>query len=255
MTPTASVEPAATHLRTRYVVRPTEVATGTRLTTVALLDLFQDSAGRDADRLGFGMAALAPLDRAWVLHRVTLERLAPLPGVGEGLTLETWPGSPDGLFAARHARAFADDGTLVANLTTRWLYIEVARRRPLRTPPELLRHARTDVDAPLVPGPPPTAPTGQTHRAEMSVMRRDLDVMQHANNVCFVEWMLEALPTAVVERPLRALDIVIRSEALYGDALMTEAAPDPTGDDLWLHSLHRTDSPRPIATMRTAWAS
>lgn len=250
-----SSTPPPVEMRRRYIVRPTEVATGTQLTTVALLDLFQDIAGLDADRLGFGLANLGPIDRAWVLHRLAVERVRPLPSIGEGLTLETWAGDLDGLFGMRHARAFNDAGELVAALTTRWLYIEVSRRRPLRTPPELIPLTRLDLDAPLVPGPPPAAPVSPTEHAYMTVMRRDLDVMQHANNVCFVEWMLEALPAEVVERPLASLDVVIRSEALYGDALVTDAgraADDPEGRT-WHHALHRTDTARPIATMRTVW--
>lgn len=242
----------------RYEVRPTEAGAGTTLTPTALLDQFQDIAGRDADRLGVGLEHLSPIDRAWVLHRIVLAVHAPLPAIGEGVTLATWPAPVDGLFAARHALATADDGTRFASITTRWLFIDVSRRRPLRTPIGLLPHVRHDLDAPVTPGDDPRAPEAPTHRTEAIVQRRDLDVMQHANNVCFLEWMLEALPGDVAARPLVRLDAVLRAEALYGDRLTAVAGPEGAehvaDGESWLHGLHRGGTERPIATMRTVWA-
>ncbi len=256
-------EPVADVLRRRYVVRPTECNASDRLAPTALLDLFQDAAGADADRLGFGLADMMPHNRAWVLHRIAVRVTGVKPRIGEGVTVETWPAPGEGALSARHARVFDDDGAAIAAITSRWLYIDVAQRRPLRPPPELLARARADLPPTLALDAPPTAPAAPTSRVPMTVLRRDLDVMDHANNVHFAEWMMEAIPADIARRPLVSLDLLIRAEALYGDALLAEAGPAmepvPSESDAapvthaWDHVLHRDGDARPIAMMRTVW--
>ncbi len=250
-------------LRHRYLVRPTECGASDRLAPSALLDLFQEAAGADADRLGFGLDAMRAAGRAWVLHRIAVRVTGAMPRIGEGVTVETWPAPAEGALSARHALVTADDGAPIAAITTRWLYIDAARRRPLRPTPELMAFARADLDVPLViPADAPSGPvTGPSAPivvcVPIRVLRRDLDVMNHANNVHFAEWMMEALPDEVVARPVVDLDLLIRAEALYGDHLIAEAAPangtDAATADTWAHVLHRDGDARPIATMRTRW--
>ena len=76
------------------------------------------------------------------------------------------------------------------------------------------------------------------------VRRSDLDVVGHVNNTQYVGWLLETVPDEVDSglRPA-ALEVVFQREALYGDAVRSEAEPVPAAKG-------RSFCPRPAPRRR-----
>lgn len=240
-----------------FTVRHTETGTGARLTPTAFLDLFQEAAGVDAQQRGFSLDDLAVGGIAWVLNRLAVRFDAPLPRLGETLTLTTWPTVASDLYANREFVAHDAAGGRLVTGSTRWVMIDVARRRPVRIPPEVAALAVTTEHAPLVidAGKLP-APRAIEHAAAIAVQRRDLDANGHTNNVRYAEWALEALPDSfLAAHRLAFLDLVLRAETHRGDALHSEAGPDPADPAALLHRLTRDEAgtPREVASARTRW--
>ena len=206
-----------------FTVRAYEVGPDETASALTVCDLLQEAAGehaRASDREGFALPGGGR--STWVLSRLRL-RVDRRPRMRERVEVETWPASLDGLRATRDFRVTSGGETL-ATATSLWFLIDVARRRPVRLPPEM--------DGFEVPGklraltfdgaPEPAAPAETEHRSTFAVRRSDLDRVGHANNVRFVEWALEALPS---DDGLRGVDVLYRSEAVYGDAVMSAAGP------------------------------
>lgn len=234
-----------------FAVRHYEVGTGDRLTPPGLLDLFQEIAGQHADALGWSMEALMAEGRAWVLQRLGFQVEAPLPRVGETVRFETWPASADGLYATRDALAFDAEGHTLARITSRWIWLDIERRRPLRLTPGIDALAVRDRPSVLaLASERPEAPAAATHAAPVTVRRADLDVNGHTNNVLYARWALEALPDELLAtHALALMDLVLRAETLHRDALTSEAAEIAPG--VWAHAIVRDG--RPCATARTVW--
>ena len=95
---------------------------------------------------------------------------------------------------------------------------------------------------------PPETPTEVEHSTTFAVRRSDLDRVGHANNVRFVEWMLEGLPD---DAGLREVEVLYRSEAVYGDEVVSEASP--LIEDQRFHQLRRASDGRTLALTRTLW--
>ena len=188
-----------------------------------MCDLLQEAAGEHArvsGREGFPLPGGSW--STWVLSRLRLQ-VRRRPRMRERVEVTTWPAALDGLRATRDFRVVSGDETL-AVATSLWFLIDVGRRRPVRLPAAMDGFAATDEPRALTlcGAPEPLAPGAVEHDAAFAVRRSDLDRVGHANNVRFVEWALEALPEG---DGLAEIDVLYRSEAVYGDVVRSQAGP------------------------------
>ena len=237
-----------------FAVRHIESGVNGRLTAPAFLDLFQEIAGNDADRLGFSLDALAQRRLTWMLLRLFVRFDAPLPRLGDALTLTTWPSGHNGLSAWRDAVAVDTDGQTLARVTTQWVIVDLDRRRPTRLPDDLYGFERPDLGRLDLADTPPTAPETATDAAQVFVRRSDLDANRHANNARYVEWALEPLANGFLDaHRLATLDVLWKAEAFRGDRLDAIAGPDASGEPLaFAHAVAHADG-RTSALVRTRW--
>ncbi len=98
------------------------------LTPMAMLDLFQDIAGRHAYQIEAGFDDMIKLGLIWVIarHEVNIIKSAPF---GEDLTLTTWPLQPSRFYFDRVYEMKDEGGELVAYGRSRWLLIDIDKRR------------------------------------------------------------------------------------------------------------------------------
>jgi len=222
---------------------------------LALADYFQDAAGQHADELGVSMQDLLVEDRAWVLARFRLQIDRP-PRWNETITIETWPSGLDRLFALREVVFRDQDGTALAQGTSSWLVIDTERRRPVR-PPSILH----DIDPPDRPAPlEPSdddlpAPDRADRERAFTVRYHDLDLNRHVNNVRYLEWAVETLPTEVLDDyRCRALALQFEAEATLGTPVRATARLRNDGGSLRVqHRLAHAESDETLALAATTW--
>ena len=231
-----------------FTIRAYEVGPDEAASVLVVCDLLQEAAGehaRASDREGFPL----PDDgwATWAMSRLRV-RIARLPRIREAIAVETWPSAVDRVRAERDFRVTAGAEPL-AVATSQWFLIDVERRRPVRLPRAMDGFAALDKERALrLDAPAPAAPDAAEHRAVFPVRRSDLDRVGHANNVRFVEWVLEALPS---DDGLAEVDVLYRSEAVAGDTVVSEAGPLAEG--VRAHRLSRESDGRILALARTAW--
>jgi acyl-ACP thioesterase len=183
-------------------------------------------------------------------------RLRQHPGWRDTLTVETWPSGLSRLFALREFRLRLD-ARVIGEATSAWLLIDTVRRRPVR--PENaadwsgMIHPERALAVDLEKLPPfPEAPGQEARQAELSVRYCDLDVNLHANNLRYVEWILESLPAELLRSSVpRELDLDFLAEAEAGERILSRSAPLPGG--AFAHSLVRLADGVEVARARTAW--
>ena len=228
-----------------YEVGPDELAS-----ILTVCDLLQEAAGAHARAFGVEDFELAEGGSAtWVLSRLRV-RLVRRPRMRETVAIETWPSDLGGLRAYRDFLVRGADGDTLARATSEWFLIDPERRRPVRLPdqmedfqlrdrPRALSFARSSL----------TAPQAIETERSFGVRRSDLDRVGHANNVRFVEWVLEALDE---DAGLREIDIQYRTEAVYGDTVVSRASALAEGTRL--HELVRASDGTTLAFARTLWS-
>ena len=84
------------------------------------------------------------------------------------------------------------------------------------------------------------------------VRQSDLDVNRHVNNVCYLDWALEAVPTTFREaNRLTEIDLAFKAESVFGDTILSTVGHGEHGT--LEHQLARESDGRVLAWVRTWW--
>ena len=199
----------------------------------AFLDLAQHMAVVGADTLKFGDGELSPYGCVWVLARQHVRFERPVLHK-ERIKMLTWHKGLDGLFFLRDYQLLDADGKAAVNSTSSWVIMNLAERRIARadfiseivsTDPQSPDHAIVEPAAKVA------APRGVEMEkiGERRVLFSDVDYNQHANNVRYTVWAMDALPEELVyNRFLKELTINFNKEARPGETveLLHTLAPD-----------------------------
>ena len=216
----------------------------------------QEAADQHARELGWAREQLQARRLFWALTglRISLTRY---PRWRETATIATWPAGADRLFAWRDFELTDATGASLGTATSAWLLVNEDSRRPIRMLPEIAaaalarpRALEHDFRSKLTP------PERAEFERRFQVRRSDLDVNGHVNNVTFIEWIVESVPPESIGAA-RVADITLefQAEALLGDAVIAQAAKDPSADGtVFRHQLRRASDERVLAVARTEWS-
>ena len=236
-----------------FKVRSYELTPHRELSAPALCNYLQEAASRHAQELGASIDDLADHNLTWVLARLDL-LLESTPRWRDALVVETWPSEMRG-FVARREFVVRRDGRVTARATSKWLVIDLDRRRPARLPAELRRIAVPDKE-PVLPGSSGSLPelVDADRVRRFQVDYGDLDINRHVNHVSYIEWAIETLPTEFHEgHRLAELETDFRSEIHYPAEITAEAgAREQDGEQRVLHRLI-TSGGVEAARLRTRW--
>lgn len=234
----------------RFRVRAYECGPDGLATLPAVLDYFQEAAGRHADELGFSRDDFAGAGRewTWVLARL-VARMERYPACGDEVTVVTFPRGGSRVVAWRDFELLAADGARLGAGSSEWVVIDIATRR-IQSVPERVLASDDPANAPTL-GPRPFTrfrfPEGAAGPAPLDLVARrsELDLNGHVNNVRYVEWLLEPCAGS---RP-RELEIAFRAETFAGDAVRVETAAEEGA------TYHRVRTPGGAERIlaRTAW--
>lgn len=261
-----------------YQIRHFELDREHRLTPISLFNYLTETAISHSESLGRGPLAIAAHGFTWFLVRFHIQ-IDRYPRLGEELAVRTWPASLRGLYARREFVITAG-GVVCCRATTRWVLINIARRRPVRLPPyiseayEIFKQCAVDDSFEKI------APLGTpTISKAFHVRLSDLDPNHHATSAAYVDWCLEAVPREVHEAMLPVeIEVVFEKESTLGETLLSESCPcdaasqaeaeadaDPGADDKadaepnsgpsFLHQIQARESGLVLARGTSRWRS
>ncbi len=246
--------PAASHTA-RYEIRGFDCDLIGRVHPRTLCLLLQESATAHAAELGVGVDLLIDRGIAWVLSQLKVEILR-WPTAGEAIVVETWPEAASGTRTDRRFRMRNEDGEDIGRATTLWLIMDLERRRPTRLP-DLITSKLDEVvgsDRPTRLDRLPTVEDPQ-FEATSTVGYSDLDMVHHANNAAFVQWMVESVAESLWNTHVPAeLEVHYLAECRYGETILCQCEPlDGPGPQTILHRLSRGSDGTEAVRARTVW--
>ena len=168
-----------------------------KLKLKSVFDLFQDAAAEHADILGCGMENMLEHKTLWVLSRqkVIINRL---PGVGENITVETYPCGMERLFAVREYRIYDEAENLIIYGTAAWLILDMDTIRPKRLTPELLALVPDNSALPVsFRSLEKLSPANENDYFchTCTVRASDIDMNRHLNNANYAAMIQDAVHT------------------------------------------------------------
>lgn len=214
-----------------YMVLPSVCDSAGLLDAAHAFALFMDLAHEHAELLGFDTPTMMKRGLFWVVVR-TRVRFARRPGIGERVTLTTWPERPGRFSVTRDYRVEAGGEVLIAG-KSEWTVVELDGGRLHSTaglfPEDFVFREETVWDEPFTrrrdePG---------EEFARYTVRSTDIDLGGHVNNAAYVRILEGAFSCARwQELGPRELEIAYRAPSYEGNELTLQKRPD--GDALAL---------------------
>lgn len=213
-----------------YTLRANDFDRYNRIKPSALLDLFQDAAGRHSRLLGVGIEEMLERGYLWVLVKVQYRLLAPFDRY-HPVTVKTWPLKPERLTYRREYEITSEDGRRLAAGSSEWVIIDRASRK-LASVPNLYPITDgfcEDIVMPEKRFKKIHAPENCDNAYRVKPGFCELDMNNHVNNTKYADFVLDALS------PSKSDTIVFfqteyRREVLYGTEL--EISFSESGDEI-----------------------
>lgn len=194
-----------------------------------LCNLLQLTAGEHADLGGLSFSDMQYFDQAWVLSRMLIE-ISTLPKWRDTITVTTWITDMKGSRSVR-ALEIHLNGKKIAGSTTFWAVLNT-KKRIVETIQLPFNHFTVFPDR---------LPTQQSFAKlnltldgaiikEKTVQLSDLDIVNHANNVKYLEWCLDSMPTGIIlQSKIQSLDMNFLKELHLKDrTVITEYKQENT---------------------------
>ena len=181
-----------------------------------LCNILQLTAGRHAELGGLSFTDMQIHHQAWVLSRMRVEILA-LPKWRDNVTVKTWINSLESSRSVRCLEMYHGD-TKIVGCETYWAVINTKLRKPeaLQLSHEHFEKFPERATKQEVARINLKEATGTI--ASYTVKLSDLDVVNHANNVKYLEWCLDHCDAkALLTGKLKAFDMNFMRELSLGD--------------------------------------
>lgn len=169
--------------------------------------IIQEAAGAHAASRGYSLPEMNKEGKTWVITRIRMEvfRYTRWPEV---LKVETWAQDPIRLHIPRVVRAFDTEGNLLFIAKTHWAILDLERNRPCRPKDMSFRIGippKDDSEHSL------DMHLENNHHGEDADLHQltvhspritylDTDRNQHVNNISYLSWALESLPSSFRNR-------------------------------------------------------
>lgn len=231
-----------------YRVQTLDIDRKKRMTVPALVKIMQETSMQNVMQMKVSAWDLEPWNLSWVLFRKHL-KINRFPMIGEKLTVVTYSCGFEKFFTFRDFKVFDAAGEMIAFSASTWLLMDIAERRMARIPDFILAlEPKMPTEAESLPRVKLKLPIfGEAqHSKTYQVGWFDLDFNGHLNNAFYAQWMMEALPDAILDDgTLDEFHIFYKLEAHWKDNLRSEV--QQLEDKLFLHRLVRIDDGKELA--------
>jgi len=207
-----------------FVVRSYECGPNGLATLATVCNYLQEAASLHAQSLGFSKSNFAAegANISWVLARLHV-KMDRYPRWNESVTVLTFPRGGRKIVAYRDFELYAGDERLGV-ATSEWMVIDLATRKLVSVPTRVYELANTE--RPHVMAEPAFAKLRWDCREACEartfpVLRGNIDLNGHVNNVHYVEWLAETLPDTAWS--IDDIEIAFKSETLAGDIVCAES--------------------------------
>ena len=187
----------------KYKVELEDIGLSNKISNKRIITIMEDVAAAHSDSVGYGVKEVEKSNCAWVLLDWKIKILS-RPVYNEHIIASTWSRKSDKLCAYRDFELKDENGTLFAIGSSRWLYMNLTRRRPVILDQKMNEIYGTEegkmvfdeelckIDIESLN--PDNENVAEIIEKPYKVERRDMDINGHMHNVSYLEAAYEALP-------------------------------------------------------------
>ncbi len=191
-----------------------------------LCNILQLTAATHSEVGGISFSDMQEFHQAWVLSKMRVE-INRMPRWKDTITVKTWIQSLENSRSTRCLEVYLGDEKLIG-CETFWAVLNTQTRRPeaLALPHEHFEkypnHRATEqLFSKIEMG------SDRHVIAERTVQLSDLDIVNHANNVKYLEWCLDGIDAAkIMSGKLQSFEMNFMKEVALGESLLIEKNTD-----------------------------
>lgn len=201
-----------------YKIGLEDIGRNNEATNKALLAIMQDIACLHSESVGYGVLEIETKKRAWMLLDWKMEVIK-RPKYNDEINVETWSRKVERLYAYRDFQFKDKDGNIIAIGTSRWIFVDTDRKRPVRLTADIADLYESETDKNVFLEEMEDIKCGDyLFKKDYCVQRRDIDINQHMNNLSYLDMAYEILPEDIYNtKVFNNIRIVYKKEILYGE--------------------------------------
>jgi medium-chain acyl-[acyl-carrier-protein] hydrolase len=227
-----------------YLVHYYEIDAKRKLTVPALIHYFEDIAVLNSEAQGYTLDYFDRTHHGFMLIKWDI-KIYCMPGFRETIKIITQPYSFKRFLANRKYRVVNNEGEVLAEAKTVWVFADTQTRKPDRIPEDLYLGFDTPKTSEKyfeMLEDPQKLTTG-TYQRNIKASVGDIDSNDHVNNVRYIDWALESLPKEfVTSHKVSGVKVsYIKELNLDDEAVVFSEIKSELGKTITLHSFYNGD--------------
>ena len=223
-------------------------------TPTVMLALLEETAAEHCLSIGYGLYDLIKQDIGWVLFSGAF-KMERYPRYKEKIVIRTWLSSYSAIRGFRENLIFDEKGEIIGRAKGLWIFFNVKDRKPVPVFEEIkTRWDFINESALQTILPPKLNPlTRAGFNQEILVRSSDVDIYQHANNIRYLQWLIDSIPDETLEEhSLHFIEGKFISEINSGDTVIMLTDKEKSSQT-FNHTIKLKGSDRICAVARTRW--
>lgn len=191
-------------------------------TNKAVLTIIEDIAGLHSASVGLGLGEISESKCAWVVLNWKV-KIINRPSYNQVVNVYTWSTNVDKLFVDRDFEIRDNSGEIMVIATSRWIYMDISRRRPVRITPDLMEKYQSEPQKHVFEDNISKSVIPETDYIETpyTVLRRDVDHLGHMHNISYLDAAYDVMPDDIYENAdYNWFSIEYKKELLKSDKVM-----------------------------------
>lgn len=202
---------------TRITLAGKDVDLDGQLSVRSLSQMISDVASEHTPKLGVDRDTMGQIGLTWMLHSIHI-RIDRWPRLGDTIEVDTYPSGMDSLFALRCYNIFDVDGNKLIDISSRWMLIDIAKRRPVRPIARLIevnRGLQLPIDMPQGTLSSKDVPYELKELTTIIPTEKDIDFNGHVTQAMYIHWLVNTLGAEFVSK-----HTLCEAEVIYQHEIM-----------------------------------
>ncbi|MCH1959796.1 MULTISPECIES: acyl-[acyl-carrier-protein] thioesterase [Romboutsia] len=203
-----------------YKIGLEDIGINNEATNKALLTIMEDVAGLHSASVGYGVLEIETKKRVWMLLDWKV-KVIKRPKYNDDIKAETWSRKVERLYAYRDFQLKDKEGNIIAIGTSRWIFVDTDRRRPVRLTADIADLYESETDKNVFPEKIEDIECEDyLFKKDYYIQRRDIDINEHMHNLSYLDMAYEILPEDIYKNKVfDNIRIVYKKEILYGEKI------------------------------------
>ena len=184
----------------------------------ALLKIMEDVACLHSASVGYGVFEIETKKRVWMLLDWKI-KIIKRPIYNDEIKAETWSKKIERLYAYRDFQLKDKEGNIIAIGTSRWIFVDTDKRRPVRLTEDIAILYESEFDKNVFEEEMEDIKCEDyLFKKEYYIQRRDIDLNEHMHNLSYLDMAYEILPEDIYKNKIfDNVRIIYKKEIIYGE--------------------------------------